>query len=402
MSSTDAVVPAAESRSLLPAIGVAIPIVVFGIPGLSIMFAMAEVFGLSTRQTSTLIVTGFGISGVLSLALSTFYRQPLFLIWSSTSVVFMASLANSYTYAEMLGATFAAGVIVLLLGLAGLSSWLARMIPAPIVLGLLAGLVMPFVVRTFSEMQAAPFVIGMTVATFLLARILLSPRIPPILPALAIGLAAAAVAGDLHSMTTDWTLPMIGLMRPTFSWQAILTVTPVLVVLMSPLANLAAVVVLRSFQFKPPVRVIDITSGACTMLSAFLAPVPVVMGSFVTALTAGPEAGSHQRRYWSVLVASGTCVLMTVTASVIVDIPAAVPIGLLFGVAGLMLFSVLSHALTEVTKGPLRLGPLFAFVVASSSLSLGGFGPAFWALLIGMTVSLLLEQSELRSLRADA
>ncbi|HEV2073774.1 MAG TPA: benzoate/H(+) symporter BenE family transporter, partial [Thermomicrobiales bacterium] len=81
-------------------------------------------------------------------------------------------------------------------------------------------------------------------------------------------------------------------------------------------------------------------------------------------------------------------------------IPSAVPLSLLFAVAGLALISVLSNALTEMVKGPLRLGPLFAFVVASSELSLGGFGSAFWALVIGMVVTLLLEHDEWRSVRS--
>ncbi|HEV2128527.1 MAG TPA: hypothetical protein VGR22_07915, partial [Thermomicrobiales bacterium] len=63
-------------------------------------------------------------------------------------------------------------------------------------------------------------------------------------------------------------------------------------------------------------------------------------------------------------------------------------------------FSVLSSALTEMVNGPLRLGPLFAFVVASSELSLGGLGSAFWALVIGMTVTLVLEPNEWRAVRS--
>jgi hypothetical protein len=57
--------------------------------------------------------------------------------------------------------------------------------------------------------------------------------------------------------------------------------------------------------------------------------------------------------------------------------------------------------LCEILEAAFTAGAI-VLLLALSSLSLGGFGPAFWALLIGMAVSLLLEQSELRSLRADA
>ena len=52
-----------------------------------------------------------------------------------------------------------------------------------------------------------------------------------------------------------------------------------------------------------------------------------------------------------------------------------------------------------MSRGPLRLGPLFAVAVASSELSLLGLGPLFWALVVGTGVSLLLEADALRQLR---
>ncbi len=399
-STMHATPPHAPPRSLLPAIGVAIPILIFSITLISLLLAVAETFGLSTHQTSTLIVTSYGVSSLLSLAMTLAYRQPLFLIWSSTGLIFIASFADVYSYLDMLGATFVAGAAVLILGVLGLSSWLAKLVPIAVVLGVLAGLVMPFVVRIFTDLDAEPVIVGATVAAYLLARRLLPPTIPPLLPALIVGAVVAAMLGDLHRLSSDWALPGGVLMRPHFSWHAILTVSPVLVVLMVALSNLSAVVYLRSQDYDPPERMIDITAGICTMMSAFLAPVPVNMGHFVTPLTAGPDAGAHHRRHWSVYLTSGGLLLVALTANLAGALPSAVPIALLFAVAGLGLDPVLSNALTEMAKGPLRLGPLFAFVVASSELSLGGFGSAFWALVIGMAVTLLLEQNEWRAVRS--
>lgn len=400
MNATNVTRPHTSSRSLLPAISVAIPILIFAITLISLLLAVAETFGLSTGQTSTLIVTSYGVSSLLSLAMTLAYRQPLFLIWSSTGLIFIASFANVYSYAEMLGATFVAGAAVLFLGVLGLSSWLAKLVPISIVLGILAGLVMPFVVRIFTDMDAEPVLVGTTVAAYLLARRLLPPRIPPLLPALIVGALVATLVGDLHHLSGNWALPRIVVMRPHFSWHAILTISPVLVVLMVALSNLSAVVYLRSQDYDPPERMIDITSGICTMMSAFVAPVPVNMGNFVTPLTAGPDAGVHHQRHWSVYVTSGGLLLVALTASLAGALPSAIPLVLLFAVAGLALISVLSNALTEMVRGPLRLGPLFAFVVASSKLSVGGFGSAFWALVIGMTVTLVLEQNEWRAARS--
>jgi benzoate membrane transport protein len=392
--------PHESSRSLLPAIGVAIPILIFSITLISLLLAVAETFGLSTGQASTLIMTSYGVSSVLSIAMTWIYRQPLFLIWSTTGIIFIASFADVYSYAELLGATFVAGAAVLILGILGLSSWLVKLIPISIVFGVLAGLIMPFVVRIFSDMDTEPVIVGATVAAFLLARRLLPPHVPPLLPALTIGVLVAAMVGELHRLSDDWTLPSAVIMRPHVSWHAIVTVSPVLVVLMVALSNLSAVVYLRSQNYDPPARMIDMAAGLSTMLSAFVAPVPINMGHFVTPLTAGPDAGAHNQRHWSVSLTSGGLLLVAFTADLAGAIPSAAPHALLFTIAGLALVSVLSSALTEMVKGPLRLGPLFAFVVASSELSLGGFGPAFWALVIGMAVTVLLEHTEWRAIRS--
>ena len=52
---------------------------------------------------------------------------------------------------------------------------------------------------------------------------------------------------------------------------------------------------------------------------------------------------------------------------------------------------VLGQALTGVTRGGQRLGPLVAFVVASSSLSLFGLGATFWAIVFGTVIARVLE-----------
>jgi benzoate membrane transport protein len=84
------------------------------------------------------------------------------------------------------------------------------------------------------------------------------------------------------------------------------------------------------------------------------------------------------------------------------DLPALLPLPLLLAVAGLALLGVLSQALEQIVKGPLRLGPLVAFAVASSTLSLFGLGAAFWALVFGTLTSLLVEGDALRAFRSAA
>lgn len=115
---------------------------------------------------------------------------------------------------------------------------------------------------------------------------------------------------------------------------------------------------------------------------------------------AGPDAGEHQFRQRAVYLASGAVVLVALLAGIAADIPKIVPLPLLLTLAGLAAVSVLANALQEITRGPLLLDPLFAFAIALSDISLFGFGPFFWALVIGSSISFLLERDKLQELRS--
>jgi benzoate membrane transport protein len=96
----------------------------------------------------------------------------------------------------------------------------------------------------------------------------------------------------------------------------------------------------------------------------------------------------------------GALFVVAPVAGVAAGIQSAVPDALLVGVAGLALVGVLAQSLGEITRGPLRLGSLFAIAVTSSSMHLAGFGAALWALVIGMLVTLSLEGQEYAALVA--
>ena len=201
-------------------------------------------------------------------------------------------------------------------------------------------------------------------------------------------------------MPARLALPLPTITNPVFSVHAIATATPVLVVLITLQSNLPSVVFLQNQGYHPPERVINNVSGVGTLLGSLLGPTAVSLSLPATALVAGAEAGEHQLRHRAVYLASGPVLLIALLASIAADLPAIVPLPLLFTLAGLAVVDLLASALRQITRGPLLLGPLFAFAIALSEISLLGFGPFFWALLIGMGISLLLEREGLRKLRS--
>jgi benzoate membrane transport protein len=108
------------------------------------------------------------------------YRQPLLIAWHTGGLIFVTAAAGHYTYPQVLGAMMVAGGLVLLAGVSRLTARLATLVPAPIVFGILAGSIMPFVVRVFSDASTNRAIIGATLLAYLLSRRLLPATIPPL------------------------------------------------------------------------------------------------------------------------------------------------------------------------------------------------------------------------------
>jgi benzoate membrane transport protein len=379
-----------------------IPITIFTLAAVSLPLATAESLGLSARQTGTWIFALFAAPGLASIALTLVYRQPLLVAWHIAVVAFVASLSQTVPYPDLLGAMIVAGFVVAALGALGLTTRVAALVPTPVVFGVVAGNVLPFVVGTFEALQSEGLLVGAALAAYLVGRRALPPRVPPILPALVAGVALAAVTGRLHGLATGWTWPALTPATPSFTPAAVLTVVPIAVPLIALHANLTAVGYLRGEAYTPPARAIEVTTGVATMVASVFGPCPICMGALVTPLTAGPEAGERSVRSWAAYAGAAGFLLIALGAGVAADLPVLLPLPLLLAVAGLALLGVLSQALEQVMKGPLRLGPLVAFAVASSTLSLFGLGAAFWALAFGTITSLLVEGDTLRAFRSSA
>ena len=387
-------------RRTLPALSAALPIIILFITALSIVLTAAQGLGLTAAQASSWIAALYGLPGLLSLALTLRYHQPLLLTGNIFALIFIASLGGQVSYPELVGASILAGVIVLLAGALGLTGRLAGWIPAPIVLGLIAGAVMPYVAGIFTAMGDMPAIVGSAFLAYLLSQRFLGPRLPAIFAALIAGLVIATLTAQVGQVPARFALPVPVVVLPAFSVPAIATATPVLVVLITLQSNLPSVIFMRSQGYHPPERVINVVSGAGTLVGSLLGPMAVSIAVLLVPLVAGPGAGDPRIRHWSVYVSAGALMLIVLLASTAADLAAVIPLPLLLALAGLSLVGVLASALQQITRGPLVLGPMFAFAIALSRISLLGLGPFFWSLVIGMGISLLLERDALKQLRA--
>jgi benzoate membrane transport protein len=257
---------------------------------------------------------------------------------------------------------------------------------------------MPFISNMFTALGSAPLIVGTTLAVYILSDRFFGKRLPAIFPALIVGFAVVFLTGQNGTPTEAPDLLNLAFTQPTFSLPAVLTVTPILLVLIILQSNLPSIIFIRSQGYQPPARVIDLVSSLGTIVCSFFGPTAVSVSLPITSLVAGPEAGSLDLRKRAVYITALGAIFIGLMAGIAAYLPVILPAAFITTMAGLALVGVLANALTRVAQGPLRLGPMFAFAIALSDISLLGFGPFFWALIIGSAVSYLLERQGLNTL----
>ena len=389
-------------REWSQSVGISLAMVTLASSLIAIPLSAAQQLNLAGGQLTAWVMAIYTFPCVLGMVLSLSFRQPLLLTGNIFVLIFIVSLQGRVTFAELAGASMVAGAAVVAITALGLAERLAHLIPEPVVVGLLAGSTLPFVAGIFTMMGSEPAVIGAAFLAFVLGRKYLNNRVPSVFVAMVVGIAAAAVLGRFGAAAGDDGPSLPTVTSPIFTWNAILTAAPVMVVLIVLQSNVPSLIFLRGEQYRPPARLLDYLSGLGTMAASFLGPVGVSLSLPATALVAGPDAGPLRYRHRAVVVASAIFLAMTPLAAFAAGAAGVLPLALLVAIAGLAVIGVLAMALKRITIGPLTLGPLVAFAVAVSDLSMLGLGPYFWSLVFGVGVSWALERDGIDELRLQA
>ncbi|HKJ57146.1 MAG TPA: benzoate/H(+) symporter BenE family transporter [Nitriliruptoraceae bacterium] len=380
-----------------PAIGAAVSLVSIFVAVLGVPLAVVAAIGLTDAQASSWILAAYALPGLVTVALVARYRQPLLFTGNLFILIFISRLGQDLLWAELVGAGIVAGVVVTIMGPLGLTTRVARVLPTPIVFGLLAGAVLPLVVALFAALGTAPLLVGTGLVAWMAARRLTEPRIPAILVAMGAVVLVAGISGSHGPAPSTFVLPTLELTTPSFTVAAVVSVAPVMVALITLQANIPSLVFLRSEGFHPPRATLDAVSGMGTTLGSLLGPMGVSLSLPATALCAGPDAGRKEVRHRAAAIAGAASVLIGLGAGMAPEVLVWIPPVVLTTVVGLAVVGVLTVSIQRATAGPLVLGPLVALAVAMSGLELLGLGEFFWALVLGLATSFVLEREGWRA-----
>lgn len=364
----------------------------------AVILAAGAAGGLTPSQLASWIFGVFVLNGILTIAMSLAYRQPLGFFWTIPGTVVIGESLTHLSWPEVIGAYVVTSALILLLGLSGLVRRAMSALPMPIVMAMVAGVFLKFGIDLVHALGADVVIAAPMVVVFLVLGAVpaLGRRLPPILGALLAGMVAVAVSGRFHPVSDDaGVLASPVFTAPVFSWPALLELVVPLAVTVLVVQNGQGVAVLRGAGHHPPITVATVACGVWSFLAAAVGAVSTCLTGPTNALLV--SSGERDRQYTAAVTCGTLAVVFGSFAPLFVRWMTAAPVAFVATLGGLAMLRALQGAFVAGFGHTHTMGALVAFVVTTSNVTFWNIGAAFWGLVAGVVVSWLLERENWRS-----
>ena len=364
----------------------------------AIILSVGSQGGLNEAQLASWLFGAFFVNGLITILFCWLYRQPLAFFWTIPGTVLVGPALSHLSFAEVIGAYIATGLLVLALGASGWVRRAMQAVPMPIVMGMVAGVFLRFGLDLVRALHQDPAIAGAMIVVWL--GLSLWPaagrRLPPLIGALLAGALAIALLGRFDSATLgaiEFARPLW--QAPAWSWAAMVELVVPLAITVLVVQNGQGIAVLRAAGHEPPVNALTVACGVGALASA-------AVGAVSTCLT-GPtnailSASGEKPRHYTAGILTGVLALgFGLLAPACTRLMLHAPKAFIMALAGLAMLRVLQAAFVTSFKDRFTLGALVAFLVTVADLGLWNIGAAFWGLVAGIAVSWLLERGDWRA-----
>jgi len=384
-------------RSLLQPVSVGIVSAVVGVTSsFAVVLAGLTAAGADPAQASSGLVVLTALMGLATFWLSRRSRRPITVAWSTPGAALLASTgAVAGGWPAVVGAFLVTGALIVLTGLWGRLGRIVGAIPAPLAQAMLAGVLLPLCLAPVRALAEQPLLVAPIVVVWVVLQRFAPRWAAP--AAFVLALAIVIVLADGWSWLQPPTLTVTA---PSFSVAAVVGVALPLYVVTMASQNLPGVAVLGAADYQVPWRQAMVVTGAGTMIGATAGAHAINLAAITAALPASPEAHPDPARRWIASQANGvTCLLLAPLATTLAALVAAAPPGVVESVAGLALLGTFAAAVTGAMAVPAgagadpvaRVPAAMAFLFAAAGFTIGGIGSAFWGLVVGIVLHLVLR-----------
>ena len=358
----------------------------------AIVFQAAQALGATPAQTASWMwALGIGM-GLTCISLSLRWKMPVVTAWSTPGAAVLVTSAAGVPMDEAVAGFLVSAALIAVAGFSGLFERMLGRIPLSLASAMLAGVLLRFGIDAFTSIQAQPVLVLSMLATWLLTR-----RVWPryaIIATLLAGIAVAAATSQLQlaGLRLELAQPVWTTPRPSLA--SVLGVALPLFVVTMASQNVPGVAVIRASGYAVPVSPAIGWTGATNLVLAPFGGFALNLAAITAAICMGPEAHPDPaRRYVAAVWAGIFYLLVGVFGATVAGLFAAFPTELVLAIAGIALFGTLGNSLaTALHAVDEREAALVTFLVTASGLSLLGIGAAFWGLVAGVIVRLVLHR----------
>ena len=348
----------------------------------AIVFQGAQALGATPAQiTSWMWALGVG-TGLTSLGLSLYYRQPVLTAWSTPGAALLVA-THGVSLPAATGGFIISAVLITLAGATGLFERLMGRVPVAIAAALLAGVLTRFGLDAALSAHGDALLVGVMALVFVAGR-RFWPRfaVPGVLAA---GIAVAAIGGRISLAGVQWGWAAPVWVTPEFSLTAAISLgLPLFIVTMAS-QNLPGVAAQRAAGVTAPVSPVIATTGIATLVLAPFGSFGLNLAAITAAICMGPEAHPDPKRRYIAPVAAGVFYLLIgLGGGAVVGLIGAFPHALVVAVAGLALLGTIAGALAAaLAVEKHRDAASLTFLITLSGVTLGGIGAPFWGVVAG-------------------
>jgi len=372
----------------------------FAVTGPFLIYVNAARQGnLSTLELNSWIFGGYFVCGLLSVALSLYYRLPLLAAITIPGGVLVAAALTHLSFEEIIGAYLVTGALITAVGATGAVKRGMEWLPMPIAMAMVAGILLPFGMGIITSLQQTPLVSGATLIAYLSVSLVkpLARRFPPVLGAIIVGLIAVAAVGQANWRLLTFGFAEFKFFTPQFTWPAAVELVIPLALTVIAVQNAQGIAILQNMGYRPPLDVVTITSGVGSILVAPFGSQSVCLAGPMTGIVTNPSVGPKESRYAAALVTGILWMVFGLFSPMATALSQILPASLVNLLAGLALLEVLGSCFAAAFGEKFRLGALFTFLITISGIRVLNIGAPFWGLVGGTFVSALLERQDFKN-----
>lgn len=359
-----------------------------------IIIQAATTAGASPAQIeSWLLVLGVSM-GLTSAVYSWFYKTPILTAWSTPGAAMLVSSANQYELTVVIGAFVITGILIFLTGLVTPLSRALERIPPQLGTAMLAAILLPFCLKGFETISSTPILFLCMFVGFLLAK----KHVPKyvMLVLFIIGVICTVILGSPALKTIELSVATPVWVMPKFDISSMLNIAIPLYLVTMLSQNLPGIAMMKSYQYKPPVKSILVGTGLTNILFAPLGGFSINLAAISAAICMTKDVDSDRsQRYRAAIWAGFFYVVAGVFATTVVALFLSLPQEVIQILAGFALLGTLLMSLQTAFKDEkYRESALFTFLITLSGINFLGVGSTLWGLLVGILYLRLMNASK--------